>query len=115
LINHRRGEVISEYLPSAAGSAARVFATRFAEEHQNRSSVDRALTRDRESNMRASTAYFAGAGTVIAAIVAGVGGGLVIADIISPKSPKQGTELSRLERRMSSEPIQAASGPSEPV
>jgi hypothetical protein len=65
--------------------------------------------------MRASTAYFAGAGTVIAAIVAGVGGGLMIADIISPKSPKQGTELSRLERRMSSEPIQAASGPSEPV
>ena len=46
--------------------------------------------------MRASTAYFAGAGTVIAAIVAGVGGGLVIADMISPKSPKQGTELSRL-------------------
>jgi len=65
--------------------------------------------------MRASTAYFAGAGTVIAAIVAGVGGGLVIADMISPKSPKQGTELSRLERRMSSEPIQAAPGPSEPV
>lgn len=65
--------------------------------------------------MRASTAYFAGAGTVIAAIVAGVGGGLVIADMISPKSPKQGTELSRLERRMSPEPIQAASGPSEPV
>jgi flagellar biosynthesis GTPase FlhF len=71
--------------------------------------------KDRESNMRASTAYFAGAGTVIAAIVAGVGGGLVIADMISPKSPKQGTELSRLERRMSSEPIQAAAGPSEPV
>jgi flagellar biosynthesis GTPase FlhF len=70
---------------------------------------------DRESNMRVSTAYFAGAGTVIAAIVAGVGGGLVIADMISPKSPKQGTELSRLERRMSSEPIQAAAGPSEPV
>jgi flagellar biosynthesis GTPase FlhF len=65
--------------------------------------------------MRVSTAYFAGAGTVIAAIVAGVGGGLVIADVISPKSPKQGTELSRLERRMSSEPIQAAPGPSEPV
>jgi hypothetical protein len=48
-------------------------------------------------------------------MVAGVGGGLVIADMISPKSPKQGTELSRLERRMSSEPIQAAPGPSEPV
>jgi hypothetical protein len=65
--------------------------------------------------MRASTAYFAGAGTVIAAIVAGVGGGLVIADMISPKSSKQGAEMTRLERRMSAEPIQAAPGPSEPV
>ena len=62
--------------------------------------------------MRASTAYFAGAGTVVMAIVAGVSGGLLIADIISPKSPKQGT---RLERRMSPEPIQAGPGPSEPV
>ena len=65
--------------------------------------------------MRASTAYFAGAGTVVMAIVAGVGGGLLIADIVSPKSPKQGTEMTRLERRMSPEPIQAAPGPSEPV
>jgi hypothetical protein len=65
--------------------------------------------------MRASTAYFAGAGTVIAAIVARVGGGLVIADMISPKSSKQGAEMTRLERRMSAEPIQAAPGPSEPV
>jgi hypothetical protein len=65
--------------------------------------------------MRASTAYFAGAGTVVAAIVGGVGGGLLIADMIDPKSPKQGTEMTRLERRMSPEPIQAAPGPSEPV
>jgi hypothetical protein len=63
--------------------------------------------------MRASTAYFAGAGTVIAAIAAGVGGGLLIADMVSPKTPR--TELSRLERRMSLEPIQAAPGSSEPV
>ena len=55
--------------------------------------------------MRASMAYFAGAGTVIAAIVGGVGGGLLIADMISPKSPKQAAELTRLERRMSPEPI----------
>jgi hypothetical protein len=89
-----------------------MFATRFAAEHQNRSSV--ALGTGNES-MRASTAYFAGAGTVLAAIVAGLGGGLVIADMISPKSPKQGTETSRLERRMSAEPIQAAAGASEPV
>ena len=48
--------------------------------------------------MRTSMAYFAGAGTVLAAIVGGVGGGLLIADIVSPKSPKQ--ELSRLERHV---------------
>jgi hypothetical protein len=65
--------------------------------------------------MRASTAYFAGAGTIIAAIAAGVGGGLLVGDIISPKSTKQTTEMSRLERRMSREPIPAASTPSEPV
>jgi hypothetical protein len=65
--------------------------------------------------MRVSTAYFAGAGTVVAAIVGGVGGGLLIADMIHPKPPKQGVEVSRMERRMSQEPIQAASGPSEPV
>jgi hypothetical protein len=61
--------------------------------------------------MRASMAYFAGAGTVIAAIVGGVGGGLLIADMISPKSPKQ--ELTLLERR--TPPVQAVAGASEPV
>jgi hypothetical protein len=66
--------------------------------------------------MRAATAYFAGAGTVIAAIVGGVGGGLLIADMISPKSPRQGTEMTRLERRMSPEPIPAtATAALEPV
>ena len=65
--------------------------------------------------MRALTAYFAGAGTVVIAIVAGLGGGLVIADMIHPKSVKQGTEMTRLERHMSSEPVQAKPGPSEPV
>jgi hypothetical protein len=66
--------------------------------------------------MRTSMAYFAGAGTVVAAIVGGVGGGLMIADIVSPKTPKQGTEMSVLERRMSHEPVvKAAASPSEPV
>lgn len=65
--------------------------------------------------MRASTAYFAGAGTVIAAIAAGLGGGLLMADIISPKSPRPGAELTRLERRMSPEPIQVTATPAEPV
>jgi type IV secretory pathway VirB10-like protein len=66
-------------------------------------------------NMRTSMAYFAGAGTVIAAIVGGVGGGLLIADMVSPKSPKQGVEQTRLERRTSPAPIPAANAPSEPV
>lgn len=65
--------------------------------------------------MRASMAYFAGAGTVIAAIVGGVGGGLLIADMVSPKSPKQGVEQTRLERRASPAPIPVATAPSEPV
>jgi hypothetical protein len=63
--------------------------------------------------MRTSMAYFAGAGTVLAAIVGGVGGGLLIADIVSPKTPKQ--ELSRLERHVAQQPIPAATTPSEPV
>src|SRR3981081_154750 len=65
--------------------------------------------------MRASMAYFAGAGTVIVAIAGGIGGGFLIADMVSPKSPKQGTDLTKLERRMSPEPIQTANAPSEPV
>jgi hypothetical protein len=52
--------------------------------------------------MRSATAYFAGAGTVIAAITAGLGGGLLISNIVSPQQPKQGSsEVTRLERRMS--------------
>jgi hypothetical protein len=73
-------------------------------EHQNKLGVS---SRKGDPNMRASTAYFAGAGTVIAAIVGGVGGGLLIADMIHPNSPK-GVEMTRLERRMSPEPIQVA-------
>ena len=65
--------------------------------------------------MRISTAYFAGAGTVVAAIVAGVSGGLLMGDVISPKSTKPGTEMSRLERRMAPDPIPASVAASEPV
>jgi hypothetical protein len=61
-------------------------------------------------------AYFAGAGTVIAAIAGGIGGGLLIADMVSPKSPnKPGAELTRMERRTSPAPIPAVNAPSEPV
>lgn len=63
--------------------------------------------------MRASTAFFAGAGTVIAAIVGGIGGGLLFADMISPPSPKQ--EMTRLEQRMSSQPIQVKADPAQPA
>jgi len=62
--------------------------------------------------MRASTAYFAGAGTVVAAIVGGIGGGLLFADMVSPKAPK--LEMTRLEQRMSAQPIQVKAG-SEPA
>ena len=58
--------------------------------------------------MRSSTAYFAGAGTVIAAIVAGLGGGYLFFSIVSPHPEKHGSsEVTRLERRMSPEPIPA--------
>jgi len=65
--------------------------------------------------MRGSTAYFAGAGTVIAATVAGLGGGLLIGNIMSPQTSRQGTETTRLEQRMSPAPIGLAIAPSEPV
>jgi hypothetical protein len=66
--------------------------------------------------MRSSTACFAGAGTVIAAIAAGLGGGYLFFSIVSPHPDKHGSsEVSRLERRMSSEPIQASKGAPEPV
>jgi hypothetical protein len=67
--------------------------------------------------MRSSTAYFAGAGTVIGAIAAGLGGGYLFFSIVSPHPEKQGSsEVSRLERRMSTEPIPATNkGAPEPV
>src|SRR5664279_3724568 len=64
-------------------------------------------------DMRSSMAYFAGAGTVVVAVVAGLGGGLLFANMISPKAPKM--EQTRLGRRMSPEPIQASNAPAEPV
>src|SRR5260221_14318975 len=65
--------------------------------------------------MRGSTAYFAGAGTVIAATVAGLGGGLLIGNIISPQPSRQGAETTRLEQRIPPAPIGLAIAPSEPV
>jgi hypothetical protein len=65
--------------------------------------------------MRTSTAYFAGAGTVIVAIVSGIGGGLLIANMVNPQTAKQGTEMSLMERRKLPEPVPVKVGPSEPV
>ena len=62
-------------------------------------------------NMRISTAYFAGVGTVIVAVGAGLGGGYLAANVTNP--PTQA--VSKLERRMSAEPITVATAPAEPV
>jgi hypothetical protein len=61
--------------------------------------------------MRISTAYFAGVGTVIVAVAAGLGGGYLAANVTNP--PTQG--VSKLERRMSAEPITVATASAEPV
>src|SRR3954465_4771047 len=61
--------------------------------------------------MRTSMAYFAGVGTVIVAVGAGLGGGYLAANITHP--PTQA--VSKLERRMSAEPITVSTAPAEPV
>jgi hypothetical protein len=63
--------------------------------------------------MRTSTAYFAGVGTVAAAVAVGLGGGLLISNIVSPHAPK--IEMSKLELRMSEKPIPATNASSEPA
>lgn len=63
--------------------------------------------------MRTSTAYFAGVGTVVAAVAVGVGGGVLISNIVSPHAPK--FEMSKLELRMSEKPIPATNASSEPA
>ena len=63
--------------------------------------------------MRASMAYFAGVGTVVAAVAVGLGGGLLISNIVSPHEPR--IEMSKLEQRMAAAPITATTAPSEPV
>lgn len=60
--------------------------------------------------MRISTAYFAGVGTVVVAVGVGLGGGYLAANIANPPSV-----VSKLERRMSAEPISVAAVPSQPA
>jgi outer membrane biosynthesis protein TonB len=62
--------------------------------------------------MRTTTAFFAGAGTIAVALAAGLGGGLLISSIVSPHAPKQGAELSKVERR-ATDPIPASNAASE--
>ena len=65
--------------------------------------------------MRHPTAYFVGAGTVTAAITAGLGGGFVDLKHRQPATAQTGSsEVTRLERRMSPQPI-PANGKLEPV
>jgi len=65
--------------------------------------------------MRATSAFFAGVGTVAVAIGAGLGGGLLLGEIMSPQQPKYpSSEVTRLEQRGSPQ-IQAANGASQPV
>jgi hypothetical protein len=63
--------------------------------------------------MRASTAYFIGAGSIVAAIAIGLGGGLVAGNIMNPVTPKQGPDSGKMERR--AEPVAAMTTPSERV
>jgi hypothetical protein len=65
--------------------------------------------------MRTTTAYFAGVGTVAAAIAAGLGGGLLFSSIVAPHQPKYATEPTKLELRMSERSIPVSSPPSEPA
>ena len=60
--------------------------------------------------MRISTAYFAGVGTVIVAVAAGLGGGYLAANVAN-----QPSGVSKLERRMSAEPISVAAVQPQPV
>lgn len=65
--------------------------------------------------MRASTAYFIGAGTIIAAIAIGLGGGIVAGNIMNPVASK-GPDTSKMAQRAESAGAPAkTSAPSERV
>ncbi|MCK1717239.1 hypothetical protein [Bradyrhizobium sp. 141] len=66
--------------------------------------------------MRASTAYFVGAGTIVAAIAIGLGGGIVAGNIMNPVTSKQGPDTSKMAQRAESAGAPAATNaPSERV
>ena len=63
--------------------------------------------------MRASTAYFVGAGTIVAAIAIGLGGGIVAGNIMNPVSPKQGPDTSKMAQRAEAAKPATTNAPSE--
>ncbi|MCP3394324.1 hypothetical protein NLM27_36840 [Bradyrhizobium sp. CCGB12] len=63
--------------------------------------------------MRASTAYFVGAGTIIAAIAIGLGGGIVAGNIMNPT--KQGPDTSKVAQHAETAGVSATNAPSERV
>ncbi len=65
--------------------------------------------------MRASTAYFVGAGTIIAAIAIGLGGGIVAGNIMNPVASKQGPDTSKVAQRAATPTLASANAPSERV
>ncbi|MGW1419477.1 hypothetical protein ACWAT4_05075 [Bradyrhizobium manausense] len=65
--------------------------------------------------MRASTAYFVGAGTIVAAIAIGLGGGIVAGNIMNPIAPKQGPDTSKMAQRAEAAAPAATNAPSERV
>ena len=63
--------------------------------------------------MRASTAYFVGAGTIVAAIGIGLGGGIVAGNIMNPVAPKQAPDNSKLAQRAEAAKPATTNAPSE--
>ncbi|MBR1165393.1 hypothetical protein ACNJYD_05345 [Bradyrhizobium sp. DASA03005] len=65
--------------------------------------------------MRASTAYFVGAGTIIGAIAIGLGGGIVAGNIMNPVASKQGPDTSKVAQRTATSAAATTNAPSERV
>ncbi len=65
--------------------------------------------------MRASTAYFVGAGSIVAAIVIGLGGGIVAGNIMHPIAPKQGPDTGKMAQRTEAAAPATTNAPSERV
>jgi hypothetical protein len=65
--------------------------------------------------MRTSTAYFVGAGSIVAAIAIGLGGGIVAGNIMNPIAPKHGPDTSKVAQRAEANAPAMTNAPSERV